>query len=280
MARRSFQQLEVGRNRALLTLAGAWLLLVASAPVAVAAPETTNTVSASPTLPFPVGEELHYRVYWGVIYVGSTVMTSQWIEEEGRRLLLIRYRTRSNSVLSKIYPVDSIVESVIDPSTFLPVRFMKNMREGRHHYHEITHFQHDAGLAHWESLLKDAVEVYPIDEDTRDLISFVYGMRSEEFPLGEEKRFRVMADDKIYDLYAKGTKTEPVKLKTYGNVDSLRIDPRAEFQGLFVRKGKLIVWVSRDPRHLCTRLEAEIPFANVKALLHKVVGPGDDFWVR
>jgi len=256
------------------------LLLPAFVSTAPAA-EATNAVDKAHNLPFPVGEELHYRIYWGFIYVGSTVITSKWVDEDGRRLLLIRYRTKSSSVLDKLYPVDSVAESVVDPATFLPIRFTKNLREGRHRYHEITHFQHDAGLAHWESLVKDMVNVYPIDKDTRDIISFVYSLRTQEFPIGEEKHFRVMADEKIYDLYAKGTKFEKVKLKEYGKVESLRIDPtKAEFDGVFVRKGKIIVWVSRDRRRLCTRLEAEVPFANVKAILYKVSGPGDDVWVK
>ena len=267
----------VGLLRTCLAIA-ACVTVVTAAPASREAPD--EAAATTYDLPFPVGEELHYRIYWGFIYVGSTVMTSEWVERAGRRLLRIRYRTRSNSVLSKIYPVDSVAESLVDPETFLPVRFTKNLREGRHHYHEITHFQHDAGLAHWESLVKDQIDVYEIDEDTRDIISFVYSMRAQEFPIGEEKHFRVMADEKIYDLYAKATRAERVKLKSYGRIASLRIDPtKAEFQGVFIRKGKLIVWISRDPRRLCTRLEVEVPFANVKAILHKVTGPGDDFWV-
>ena len=58
-----------------------------------------------------MGETLDYRIYWGVIPVGSSRVTTEWIEEDGRTLIAIRFRTKSNDVLSKIYPVDDFAGS-------------------------------------------------------------------------------------------------------------------------------------------------------------------------
>jgi hypothetical protein len=63
-------------------------------------------------------------------------------------------------------------------------------------------------------------------------------------------------------------------------VDVTRIEPEAAFNGLFMRKGKITVWVSRDDRRVCTRVDAEVPVANIHIVLDKVLGPGDDAWVK
>jgi hypothetical protein len=87
-----------------------------------------------------------------------------------------------------------------------------------------------------------------------------------------------MADDKIYDLFVKALGEETVKLATFGAVKSMKLEPTAAFDGLFVRKGRMTVWVSQDKRNLVTRMVAGVPVASIKVVLSEVRGPGDDFW--
>jgi len=82
-------------------------------------------------------------------------ITSEYIEEDGRELLAIRVTTHTRGIMSKIYPVDDFIESVVDPVTFLPIRFTKRLSEGRYRLHEITTFDHKARMAHWQHLLKN-----------------------------------------------------------------------------------------------------------------------------
>jgi hypothetical protein len=245
-----------------------------------AASNVSAVVTNGVALGFPVGEELVYQVYWGFIPVGKTRIVTRWEERDGRRLLAIRYRTRSSKVLAAIYPVDDVTEVLIDPATFLPLKFTANLREGRHHKYEITTFDHARRTARWESLTKNKVKEYPIDPDTRDIVTFMYSMRSRPFRVGDRRHFRVMADEKIYDLYVHALNEEDIRLSGFGSVRSLRLEPTAEFNGLFVRKGRLWVWVSRDARMLCTKVVAEIPVGKIKAVLKSVHGPGDDAWIR
>ncbi len=233
-----------------------------------------------PGATWPVGEKITYRLYWGVIPVGTATITSEWVEENGRRLLALRMRTLSNKVIEKIYPVDDTIESLIDPETFLPVRFTKNLSEGRHRYLEVTTFEHTNGLARWESRISGRKKEFPIRPDTRDIPTLMYYLRSHTFVPGAREHFEVMADEKIYDLWVQTVAREKVKLPGYGAVSSLRIEPEAAFDGLFVRKGRVWVWVSDDPRRLATKIVASVPVASVRALLWRVEGPGDDFWVR
>lgn len=257
-------------------------LLLAMAPLSVFA--RTNSPAAEPVdgpeLWFPVGEELIYKIYWGIIPVAKTHITTEWIEEDGRTLLAIRYRTRSNKVIATIYPVDDKMESIIDPLTFLPVRFTKNLREGRHRYHETTTFDYENLKAHWTSFVKNKELTYDIEPDTRDLVSFMYYMRAKPFKSGDRQHHRVMADEKVYDLFLKVGKKTEVEIDDIGTVSCMHVEPKAKFQGLFVRKGKMHLLVSTDPRRLCTQVKAKVPVASIRVRLDAVLGPGDDFWVK
>ena len=229
---------------------------------------------------FPVGETLHYTVYWGVVPVAHSTASTEWIEEDGKRLLVVRFRTRSNKVLRKIYPVDDTLESVIDPETFLPVRFSKQLNEGRYHCDEVTVFDRSTLKATWTKNTNGEKREYAINPNTRDLISFMYVMRTQEPEVGNRQKYRVMADEKLYDLWVESEAKEIVNLERFGDVNSIRLEPEAAFEGLFVRKGKMKLWVSDDDRRIITRASVKVPVASVNIKLNKVTGPGDDVWVN
>jgi hypothetical protein len=234
-----------------------------------------------PALWFPVGERLVYKVYWGFIPVGYAVTTSEWIEENGKTLLAIRVKTKSNAVIEKIYPVEDYLETIIDPETFLPISFTKKLSEGRYTAHHRTTFDHKNLTAHWEALDEDddREETFPIEADTRDLITLMYKIREGGFNKDTELSYRVMADEKIYDLIVNKGREEKVELPLYGKMETIKIEPQGKFQGLFVRKGRMWLWVTTDQRCLVAKMAAKVPVASVNMVLLDVTGPGDDSWI-
>jgi hypothetical protein len=195
-------------------------------------------------------------------------------------VLAIRVRTQSNKVIEKLYPVDDTIESLIDPATLLPLQFTKNLSEGSHRKHEVTVFDHAAGVARWESRISGKKKEFPIEATTRDIPSFMYAMRTHQYQVGQKEHHRIMADEKIYDLWLAVQKRETLDLPRYENIKTLKIEPEAAFDGLFVRKGRMWIWVSEDARCLATKVVAEVPVATVRAVLMSVEGPGDDAWIR
>jgi hypothetical protein len=228
---------------------------------------------------FPMGETLDYRIYWGMIPVGSSRATTEWISEDGRTLIAIRLRTKTNNFLSKMYPVDDFLEAIIDPETFLPVRFSKKLSEGRYRADETTTFDHKNLKATWTSRRSGKVVEFEIDADTRDVVTFMYYLRRKQFEPDTVNKYRVMADEKVYDLVVKAQKVETVKLDRFGKLPCLRFEPEAKFGGLFVRKGRMWMWVSKDERRIATKISAQVPVASITLWLDQVSGPGEDFWV-
>ncbi len=237
-------------------------------------------LAEKPELWFPVGEKLTYKISWGPWTVGYSTVWSEWIEENGRDLLAIRLRNRSTSVLNKLFPIDDFMESIVDPTTFLPLRFYKSLSEGRYRLKEVTTFDYQKKMAHWQHLLRDSKEDFAIESNTRDLLSFMFFMRGQAWDEYKGYHFRVMADEKLYDLYISPSGFEEINLREYGKVRSLKLTPEAAFQGLFVRVGRLEVWVSDDDRCILTKGTAVVPFpiGTIRVMLGQVEGPGDDFW--
>lgn len=227
---------------------------------------------------FPVGETLEYKIYWGIIPVGRATLSTEWVEEDGRRLIALRGVGRTGPVVATIFPVEDVIESIVDPDTFLPVRYTQRLREGRHRRHDVVTFDHDGRVANWVSLRKNTSGVLPIASDTRDVLSLVYSMRSRGFAVGQKEFFRVLVDNKLYDLHVRGVRRRQLKVRGYGEVESLEVEPEATFGGVFVRKGRVWIWFSLDPRHLLLRARAKVPVASLRARLVRVAGPGVDVW--
>ncbi len=236
-------------------------------------------VAARPEFSFPAGEILVYSVHWGFLHVGDARIWNEWIEEDGRILLAIRARIQTVSVLEKIFPVDDFLESVVDPLTFLPLRFTRRLSEGRYRLHEVTTFDHGALRAHWKHLLRENSEAeFPIEADTRDMMSYMYYMRRHAWQPDSALSGRVMANEKLYDLVVQTRQYENVKLPEYGSVRSLLVEPDAKFKGVFIKAGRLRVWISDDQRCLCTMATAKVPVGTVRVMLQRVEGPGQDRW--
>ncbi len=231
-------------------------------------------------LPFPIGEELTYSISWNGIPVAQAIATTEMDTLDGREVIALRMRTKTYAFFNKVFKVEDFHESLVDPKTFLPIRYTKNLKEGHYRCHEVTTFDFEKKKANYEHQLKEKKKIYDINSDTRDILSFMYFMRSESLKENKKPTYRMMADEKLYDLILHTYEVDKISLPSYNDkVPSLRMFPEAMFDGLFVRKGKATVWVSRDPRRLLTFAKIKVPFGRARIKLQSVSGPGDDFWI-
>jgi len=235
------------------------------------------TGTNSPALPFPVGEELFYRMYWGIIPVGTTSTRTEWTEENGRKLLAIRYRTQTNRLFDQIYPVNDTADSIVDPATFLPVRFSFVLTRRRSRSDKTITFDHARLKAIMVSNSTGGTNEIAIAADTRDIISLLYSYRRTGLQPNRGMKHRFMADTGLLDINLKTYDYEKIDVDIFGKVSCLRLEPIAKLDTLLVENGKVMSWIAPE-RCLATKMIIRAPLANVSIELHEVRGPGDDFW--
>jgi hypothetical protein len=255
--------------RVLASLVACW------AVARVAAEPATNVVPAPGW--FPVGERMTYRLYWGVIPVGQADFWSEWVEEGGERRIALLAQAKTTAVVAKLYPVDDFIKSVVDPVSFLPLRYEQRLKEGRHFRHDFVTFHHAEGRADWEARVKARHRPVAIDRDTRDVLTLAYFLRARGLEVGQNGHYRVLVDEKLYDLRVEGQLEANVTVAG-ATVPCIKVEPTARFGSIFVRGGRAWLWFSRDSRRICTRMVGQVPVANVKAVLTAVTGPGAEAW--
>jgi len=261
-------------QRTLAIITVAWLMLGTSASHAA---DTIETRLGPTPLPagitnapdwFPVGEQLHYKLYWGVIPVGKASLRTDWVDAGDRVLLRITALARTTSIVRALFPVDDRVESLVDPTTMLPLQYTQVLNEGRKHRNDRIVFDHANKRAVWSDDKSDKAHVLLISEDTRDLLAFTYYMRSKAYDIGTRQVTDVIVDEKLYELTLTGMKRDRVKVKGFKKKFScLVVEPEAKFGEIFMRKGKINMWFTTDARRLCAKIYAFLPFADFKACL-------------
>ena len=222
-----------------------------------------------------VPERLEYDIYWSVLPVGRMVIETAWQETPGRTWLRTRLTVESNAVLSKLFPVRDIVESLVDPATGLPVQLSKRTREGRHVCHDDLHVDAARGVARWENHRKGSVMEYSVPAEVHDAVSLMVAMRDQPFKPGEERRFPVAVDDKLHEVIVKAGRIEHVDLGPLGFVPCLRMTLATARPGMFVRKVPRALWISLGPPTYAVQMLVKAPIGTVRVALRAMTPPRD-----
>ncbi|MGH7253992.1 MAG: DUF3108 domain-containing protein, partial [Nitrospiraceae bacterium] len=82
--------------------------------------------------PFAGGERLTYTISWFNIQAGTAVLeVTESTPLQGRPMLKLVTTTTSSPLVTKFYPVDNRVESIVDAAKLSPQRMVFRRREGK-----------------------------------------------------------------------------------------------------------------------------------------------------
>ncbi len=228
---------------------------------------------------FP-GEVSEYKVTWMKVPLSWSKSTTEAFEENGRKLIKLTMISQTYKAYKHIYEVDDKSEVIIDPKTALPLRFDFVLNEGSRSKSHYTTFDHKNRQAVFIDRIENTTNTVEIAEDTRDILSYLYAVRKTDLTELAKQTHKLFVDGKIYDLKLKIGEEKQLKIDEHGKVDCVEIEPVAEFDGLFLRQGKIAFWVSKPNRRMITCVEAKVPVGKINVKLQSVAGPGDDFWTQ
>lgn len=172
---------------------------------------------------------------------------------------------RSSPLVTKFYPVDNRVESIVDAAKLSPQRMVFRRREGkRKNDFDIT-FRHVEGTV---TSIKDGVaDMLPIPPGTHDTLSCLYYVRGlPSLVPGTSLIMNVHHDKKNYQLEARIEGIEKIK-GPWGEVEAVRVLAIMPFKGIFLNEGNIRVWVTNDGRRVPVMMRAKVIIGSVVARL-------------
>ncbi len=227
---------------------------------------------------FIPGEEVSYKIYWLGIPIAWSTTTTETVVEDGRELFHITMAVQTYAAYKHIFEVDDKTEVFIDPETALPVRHDWIINEGTIHKSHLTTFYHDKKLAIFQDRISKDIKEVPIESDTQEIFSFIYANRNADIEELAARKHRLFVTGKLYDLDLRIKDEDNIKVDGLGKIASIEIEPKAEFDGIFLRKGKVFFWISKEKRRVVTCIKAKIAVGKVTAKLQSVTGEGTGFW--
>lgn len=218
-----------------------------------------------------VGEKLTYNIYWTRIAAGQATMSVVAKERKGGRLAYrIQVRTRSNKFVDKMYKVRDRITSWVDVEEGCSLGLVMKKREGRHKSDENVTFDYDKNKAVFLRVKRGKTRTTHVDlpSKVQDALSVMYFYRFSKFDeKGPAPMVTVATSRKVYKVYVdiKGAEKLTVMGKTY---DTIKIIPKADFPGIFVRKGEMTIWLEKKT-HIPLRMVVDIPVGSARAILVK-----------
>ncbi|MEE9368307.1 MAG: DUF3108 domain-containing protein [Pontiella sp.] len=222
---------------------------------------------------FPIGERATYKIQWGLLSCGSSTISCDEVELDGKALIRIRVEVKSNWLVSSVYPVDDTVNCYIDPETLLSVRLEKNTSEGNFICKDVLKLDRINNEASWFSTSQNISTNYPIQTDSCDAVSFLYAFRQHSFKQNESRDFNIAVDSALHGISITAGKTGKKAIGKAGKENCRRYAVTPKRDDLFVRKIPLAIWLTEDERKIMARMDVKVPIGKARIVLDEYIPP-------
>jgi hypothetical protein len=247
---------------------GLLLFLVLSfGPSPHAAEEPQAPSAQPPLLPFHPGEQLTYRISWSNVFSAgtATMEVRQERTADGREALRFVSRARSLGIVDAFYRVDDMVQSLFDPRAMVPLSYSMRQRHGKRKKHRDLTFDHAQGRVVYH---KDGFEdIAEIPGDAQDALSSLYVLRSREtFTTSQPVIINVHDSGKTWAVEIHVLGRERVKVPA-GEFDTIKIKTYPKYEGVFMHKGEIFIWLTDDRRRVPVLMKSTITIGSIMASL-------------
>lgn len=216
---------------------------------------------------FTTGEELTYRVHYGIINAATAKMV---IEDRihylsGRPCYKVDVYGKTVGLFDLFGKVDDNWGSYIDTAAIIPHRSYRNIKEGNHRLYEIVNFNHHNNHAEFivlddDTFERDVVKQFSVPENVQDIVSGYYFLRTldyDKYTPGDIISIDAFFDEEIYDFKVRFLRRETLSTSV-GRIHSIVLAPIMPKNDLFKGENSLQVWISDDKNRIPLKIKANL----------------------
>jgi hypothetical protein len=211
---------------------------------------------------YTVGERVEYSIHYGLITGGTASLELSRKELNGKEVWHSYFLAKTTGVADAVYKVLDIYESYIDPATELPVKSIRNIREGRYRKYNLVLFDHNT-RSDSAILSSDLTGIHIAQKGIHDILSCFYYFRNQILPVqinlkqGELITIMTWFCDELYPIRLRYIGTDEVKTKA-GKINCLKFNPVTETGRLFKTEEDVSFWFSADKNFLPVKVRFDI----------------------
>lgn len=214
---------------------------------------------------FVPGESITYNIFYSVIGVYFNAGTANFKTTEETLDNMEVYHTVgsgwTNSKYDWIFKVRDRYESYYDKQTMLPIKFIRNVNEGKYKRSQTAIFDHNAG-----TVLTEENKQLTTPKCSFDIISALFNIRSLNFDklaINTKIAFDMYLDGETYHMYLRYLGKEDVETKL-GTFKAIKVKPLLVKGNAFKGGEKMTAWISDDANHIPVRIESDLSVGSIK----------------
>ncbi len=213
---------------------------------------------------FQAGESVTFKVFYNTLgmYIGAgeATFTTALEHFNGKPVYHCVGEGKSYSFFDNFFKVRDKYETYIDTATMLPMKFLRNVSEGKTKIYNNVTFNQGTGTAVTTN------GIFKTPNCVQDVISAIYYARNinfDKYKVNDKIPFDMFLDDQVYHLYIRYLGKEKVKTR-YGKFNAIKFKPLLIKGTVFEGGEKMTAWIGDDPNHLLLRVESAVSVGNVK----------------
>jgi hypothetical protein len=211
---------------------------------------------------YKVGEKVSYVIQYGFITAGTGQLELSNDVIDGKPVFHSKLEARTTGMAEAFFKLIDIYESYMDTTTGLPVKSIRNIREGRYRNYNVVKFDHvtrsDSSI-----LLSDLTGKHIAPPRIHDILSCFYFFRNNILPdISKVKKGEIITImtwfcDELYPIRLKYYGTDEVKTRL-GKIKCYKFNPVTETGRLFKTEEDVSFWFSADQNYLPVKIRFDI----------------------
>ena len=213
---------------------------------------------------FQPGEKIKFTVYYTIagIYInaGSAVLSVAQASNQNGNVYHLVGEGATNSKYDWIFKVRDRYESYFNTDNMQPIKFIRNVNEGKYKKYEEVTFNQENNTATTKK------GIYKVPENIQDVISLVYCARNldySKYNIGDKITFNMFFGSNVYNMYIRYMGIETVNTK-YGKIRAIKLHPLLIKGSTFKGGEEMVVWVTDDSNHVPVKIESKLSVGSVK----------------
>ena len=224
------------------------------------------------TLPFQVGEELHFSLNWMGLPLGTaTLAVPERLQYRDRSVLHLVATVRTRYLLSLFYPVMDRIDVHVDPDGWLPWWYHFSQRErGKAGEKEIVFDPHNGVATYREG--DGERNALTFKTGALDPLSPLYYFRCQKIGVGSSVSVNVFDGKKHNQVELKVIRTERI-LTLWGEWETFVVKPELEdSDGISGLYEGMRVWLTTGPGRVPVKVKVGTSLGSIIATLTRAEG--------
>ena len=225
--------------------------------------------------PFKAGENLEYRVHYGIFNASYASLTLTNDEVDGEDVLLASGYGKTIGLARLFFKVEDYYSSYFKSRKVQPKLFKRNIYEGGYTKNLEISFDSEKKEATVKNIKKGTTDIITTKDNVQDLISSLYYLRKnlseDDIKEGDFFTINMFYDSKNREMALKYLGKEVIRTK-YGKIECLKLMPATNRSRIFKGEGSITIWITNDKNKIPIRIQADLLVGSIKADLNNYSG--------